>query len=70
MRKEIIHGKKSRQNFKLLDTANLDNFRAFWDETDFPAPERLGERGPVFKYPEWLIMFIAILSVKLSASLY
>ena len=48
----------------------LDNFRAFSDETDFPAPERLGERAPVFKYPEWLIMFIAILSVKLSASLY
>lgn len=26
-----------------------DDFRAFLDETDFPDPERLGERGPVFK---------------------
>lgn len=37
------------------------DFRAFLDETDFPDPERLGERVPVFKYPEWWIMFIAIL---------
>jgi len=47
-----------------------DDFRAFLDETDFPDPERLGERGPVFKYPEWLIMFIAILSVKLKIKSY
>ena len=33
-----------------------DDFRAFLDETDFPDPERFGERGPVFKYPEWLII--------------
>jgi hypothetical protein len=45
-------------------------FRAFLDETDFPDPQRLGERGPVFKYPEWLIMFIAILSVKLKVKSY
>ena len=47
-----------------------NDFRAFLDETDFPDPERLGERGPVFKYPEWLIMFIAILSVKLKVKSY
>ena len=47
-----------------------DDFRDFLDETDFPDPERLGERGPVFKYPEWLIMFIAILSVKLKVKSY
>ena len=47
-----------------------DDFRAFLDETDFPDPERLGERGPLFKYPEWLIMFIAILSVKLKIKSY
>ena len=47
-----------------------DDFRAFLDETDFPDPQRLGERGPVFKYPEWLIMFIAILSVKLKIKSY
>ena len=45
-------------------------FRDFLDETNFPDPERLGERGPVFKYPEWLIMFIAILSVKLKIKTY
>ena len=47
-----------------------DDFRAFLDETDFPDPERIGERGPVFKYPEWLVMFIAILSVKLKIKTY
>src|SRR5210317_486884 len=45
-------------------------FRAFLHETNFPDPERLGERGPKFKYPEWLIMFIAILSVKLKVKNY
>jgi hypothetical protein len=44
-----------------------DDFRAFLDETDFPDPERLGERGPAFKYP---VMFIAILSVKLKIKTY
>ena len=47
-----------------------NDFRAFLDETNFPDPERLGERGPKFKYPEWLIMFIAILSVKLKLKSY
>ena len=47
-----------------------NDFRAFLDETDFPDPQRLGERGPVFKHPEWLIMFIAILSVKLKIKSY
>ena len=47
-----------------------DAFREFLDETNFPDPERLGERGPKFKYPEWLIMFIAVLSVKLKVKSY
>jgi hypothetical protein len=47
-----------------------NDFRAFLDETNFSDPPRLGERGPVFKYPEWLIMFIAILSVKLKIKSY
>ena len=47
-----------------------NDFRAFLDETNFPDPERLGERGPKLKYPEWLIMFIAILSVKLKLKSY
>ena len=45
-------------------------FLAFLSETGFPNPKRLGERGPEFKYPEWLIMFIAILSVKLKLRSY
>ena len=45
-------------------------FREFLDFTDFPDPERLGERGPKFKYPEWLIMFIAVMSVKLKVKTY
>jgi hypothetical protein len=47
----------------ILETREF--FRDFLDETDFPDPDRLGERGPRFKYPEWIIMFIAVLSVKL-----
>ena len=47
-----------------------DDFRAFLKETDFPSPDRIGERGPTFTYPEWLIMFIAILSVKLKIKTY
>ena len=38
--------------------------------TDFPDPERLGQRGPEFKYPECLIMFIAILAVKCKKKSY
>ena len=45
-------------------------FRDFLDETDFPDPERNGERGPTFQYPEWLIMFIAVLSVKMKIKTY
>ena len=47
-----------------------DEFKAFLEETDFPAPERIGQRGPAFRYPEWLIMFIAILSVKMKIKTY
>ncbi len=40
-------------------------FREFLDETEFADPESAGERGPKFLYSEWLIMLIAVLSVKL-----
>ena len=46
------------------------DFRTFLKETGFPNPKHDGERGPEFKYPEWLIMFIAILSVKCKAKSY
>jgi hypothetical protein len=45
-------------------------FRDFLGETDFPDPDRTGERGPKFLYPEWLIMFIAVLSVKMKIKTY
>ena len=47
----------------LIETGNLI-LNEILDETNFPDTERLGKRGPTFKYPEWLIMFIAILTVK------
>ena len=49
---------------------NRNLFREFLDETGFPDPQRIGERGPKFHYPEWLIMFIAVLSVKLQRKSY
>ena len=63
-------GKKSNKISTrwILETRNV--FRAFLDETDFPDPQRMGERGPTFKYPKWLIMFIAIVSVKLKIKTY
>lgn len=47
-----------------------DYFREFFNETDFPDPDRISERGPKFYYSEWLIMFIAILSVKMKIKTY
>lgn len=37
----------------------------FLSETGLPDPKQRGKRDPDFTYPEWLIMLIAILSVKL-----
>ncbi len=62
--------KKSNKISTRWISETRDDFRAFLQETDFPAPERIGERGPLFTYPEWLIMFIAILSVKMKIKTY
>ena len=62
--------RKSSKISKRWIAETRSDFRAFLDETNFPDPERLGERGPAFTYPEWLIMFIAILSVKLKIKTY
>ena len=62
--------KKAAKISKKLIEQNRILFREFLDETEFPDPKRAGERGPTFKYPEWLIMFIAILSVKLKLKSY
>jgi len=62
--------KQSNKISTLLMRETHKEFRAFLDETDFLDPQRLGERGPLFKCPEWLIMFIAILSFKLKIKSY
>ena len=36
-------------------------FLDFLESTNFPHPVRDGTRGTEFDYPEWLIMFIAVL---------
>ena len=46
------------------------DFKEFLEETEFPDPKRTGERGPEFRYPEWLIMFIAVLAVKCKLKAY
>jgi hypothetical protein len=45
-------------------------FKEFLDSTGFPHPERNGARGSSFEYPEWMIMFIAVLSVKSKVKTY
>ena len=62
--------KKVRKISKKWVEQTRDYFREFLNETDFPDPDRLGERGPKFYFPEWLIMFIAVLSVKLKIKTY
>ena len=62
--------KKARKISSKWFIQNRTLFRDFLDQTGLPDPERAGERGPKFQYPEWLIMFIAILSVKLKVKSY
>ena len=62
--------KKAKKISKKWIEETRDYFREFLDETDFPDPDRMGQRGPTFSYPEWLIMFIAVLSVKLKIKSY
>jgi hypothetical protein len=62
--------KQARKISKKWIEQNRILFREFLDETEFPDPERAGERGPKFQYPEWLIMLIAVLSVKLKIKTY
>ena len=47
-----------------------DYFMKFLNVTKFPHPSRNGKRGSSFDYPEWMIMFIAILSVKCKIKSY
>jgi len=45
-------------------------FDEFLQATNFPEPIRNGVRGSTFEYPESLIMFIAVLSVKAKVKTY
>lgn len=47
-----------------------DYFLEFLKVTEFPHPARNGNRGSEFDYPEWIVMFIAILSVKCKVKTY
>jgi len=47
-----------------------DSFKEFLKTTRFPHPVRNGTRGSEFDYPEWLIMLIAIVSVKCKVKSY
>jgi hypothetical protein len=46
------------------------DFLEFLEATNFPHPQRNGERGSRFDYPEWLIMLIAVLAVKCKVQSY
>lgn len=46
------------------------HFLEFLQATKFPHPDRNGNRGSKFDYPEWLIMFIAVLTVKYKLKTY
>lgn len=45
-------------------------FLEFLQVSKFPHPQRNGDRGSKFSYPEWVIMFIAVLSVKCKVKSY
>ena len=47
-----------------------DYFKEFLKVTKFPHPVRNGNRGSEFEYPEWMVMFIAILAVKAKIKSY
>lgn len=47
-----------------------DYFLDFLKVTKFPHPDNNGTRGSKFDYPEWMIMFIAVLSVKAKVKTY
>ncbi len=51
-------------------TETRQSFLDFLELTKFPHPERNRTRGTEFDYPEWLIMLIAILSVKCKEKSY
>lgn len=59
----------SKLNPKWVKQA-LREFRAFLQLTNFPEPVRNGTRGSRFDYPEWLIMFLAVLAVKTKVKSY
>jgi hypothetical protein len=45
-------------------------FLEFLRLTKFPHPERNGQRGSKFDYPEWLILLIAVVAVKAKVKTY
>lgn len=73
MNKHTIVPKQHKQTPKLNPEwirEARDHFKKFLKVTKFPHPVRNGTRGSEFDYPEWLIMLIAVLSVKAKAKNY
>jgi hypothetical protein len=56
---------KSNKITTFLICETSDEFRHFYDESDFPNPEPIGKRGSVSEYPECLSFLIANLSVEM-----
>jgi hypothetical protein len=69
MNRQINSATLSKLNPKWVKQT-CQEFRDFLKMTHFPDPVRNGRRGSQFEYPEWLIMFIAVLSVKAKVKTY
>jgi hypothetical protein len=69
MKRQSISATVSKLNPKWVKHT-CQEFREFLKRTNFPDPVRNGTRGSQFEYPEWLIMFIAVLSVKAKVKSY
>lgn len=73
MNKHTMVSKQQKQTPKLNPEWVREargHFKKFLKVTKFPHPVRNGTRGSEFDYPEWLIIFIAVLSVKAKARNY
>ena len=51
-------------------TQTRNRFLEFLKVTKFPRPERNSLRGSTFAYPEWLVLFMAVLSVQCKVESY
>src|SRR5919198_6184681 len=69
MKKRVKSNPVSRFNPQWVGQTR-DHFLEFLRLTRFPHPERNGQRGSKFDYPEGLIMLIAVVAVKAKVQTY